>query len=289
MSNLCRNEPAAARAVAEQLHALAARSGDEVLLVESEYLLAIAAFWGSEFATARAGFEGVVRRFRPDLRDEHLLRFGQDPQLVCLSRLANTLWFLGAADEAAATRDEAIVRAADVGHPFSQGVVLTFSALLAVDLGEADRFRQFVGHMRAAAEHQPRLIVTEIFEGYLDVLDGRGPDGIRRIRTAFDSRPVNHAPGQRSTHLRLLLAAHEAAGDAEGGLAATDEAERLTGTNIWAAEGRRLRAEFLAALGAPAAAVESALAEAAELARSTGAAGLERRVDASRARLVAPA
>ena len=285
MSNLCRNEPGAARAVAGQLHELAARSGDEVLLVESEYLLAIAAFWGSEFEVARAGFEGVVGRFRADRRDEHLLRFGQDPQLVCLSRLANTLWFLGEGEAAAAARAEALARADEVGHPFSLGVVLVFSALLAVDLGEPDRFRQYVAHLRAAAEHQPQLIVADVFEGYLDVLDGRAADGIRRIRAAYDSRPVNHAPGQRSTHLRLLLAAHEAAGDAEGGLAATDDAERLTGTNIWAAEGRRLRAEFLAALGAPGAAVEAALAEAAALARSAGAAGLERRVEASRARL----
>ena len=69
--------------------------------IESEYLLGIASFWSSELQAARALFEGVVRRFRPELRSEHQLRFGQDAQLVCLSRLANTLWFLGEEAEAA--------------------------------------------------------------------------------------------------------------------------------------------------------------------------------------------
>lgn len=285
MSHLCRDEPVAARAVAHQLRDLAGRIDDEVLAAESEYLLGIAAFWSGEFGTARHLFEGVVHRFRAERRTEHLLRFGQDAQVVCLSRLANTLWFLGAADQARATCDAALERAATAGHPFSHGVVLVFAALLAVDEGDADRYRDLVTDLRAAAEHQPRLLVPEVFEGYLDVLDGRAPAGLRRIRAVTDHRLVDHAPGQRSTHLRLLLAAHEAAGDAEAGLAATDEARRFRGTNIWAAEARRLGAEFLAALGRPAVEVAAALAEADALAGATGAIGLQRRIDASRARL----
>ena len=74
---------------------------------------------------------------------EHLVRFGQDPRIVCLSRLANTLWFLGAAtDDAGRVRDEALAMAVDVGHPFSRGVVFVFAAILCVDLGDLDGFRR---------------------------------------------------------------------------------------------------------------------------------------------------
>ena len=83
----------------------------------------------------------------------------------------------------------------------------------------------------------------------------------------------------------MLLAAHEAAGDPSAGLAVTYEADRLRGTNIWAAESRRLRAELLATQGRPRAEVSATLAEADALARAAGAVGPRRRIDATRARL----
>ena len=48
-----------------------------------------------------------VDRYRPEQRPTHLLRFGMDLEVICASRLGNTLWFLGhpdAATRAAVTR-----------------------------------------------------------------------------------------------------------------------------------------------------------------------------------------
>ena len=72
------------------------------------------------------------------------------------------------------------------------------------------------------------------------------------------------------------------AGDARTGLAAADGALGLDGdVRTWASEARRRRAEFLAALGAPAGEVEAELRRALEVARGQGARLLELRAAAS--------
>ena len=141
MSRLCRDEFDEAVVVAGQLRDQARRSRDDGLLVESTYLLGIGAFWGGHLDAARDHFMEVVTRFQPEQRPHHLLRFGQDPQIVCLSRLGNTLRFLGDLDAARRASDEAVTMADGVGHPFSRGVALIFAALLAIDLDEKDRGR----------------------------------------------------------------------------------------------------------------------------------------------------
>jgi hypothetical protein len=249
MSDLCRRDFDAARAVATRLRRSASAAADGVLLVESEYLLGIGAFWAGDFEMAQSHFETVDRRFEPALRAEHLLRFGQDPQVVCVSRLANTLWFLGHVDAARRARDRAVAMAEELRHPFSRGVVSIFACLLAVDMGEPATYGRYLGAIRDAAGQQALEAAAEAFLGYADVLDGRAREGLRRIRTAVTRAPVDHAPAQQATHYRLLVAAHDVAGDAEGGLRAAEEALGARGTRIWHGEHRRLRDRFLVALG----------------------------------------
>ena len=234
MANLCRRDFEGSRAVAERLRASALRAEDRVLGVESEYLLGIGAFWGGAFDAAREHFERVVADFDPDARDEHLLRFGHQPRMVCHSRLANTLFFLGLPDDARRVRDEAVAMATDDPHPFSLGTVMLFAALVSVDLDDLDGYRRFVGLLPVLSEHQPIRIALESFLGFVDVLDGH-TGGVHRIRAAIDSRPVDQAPGQRATHFRLLVAAYEALGDVEGARAAARDALLDGGTRNWEA------------------------------------------------------
>src|SRR5205823_5578949 len=112
---------------------------DASLHVESHYLLGISAFWAAKLHEARRHFEIAVAEFDPATRARHLDRYGHDPQVVCQSRLANTLWFLGREDDACRTCEEALASAVEVGHPFSQFTAATFSCLLAIDLGDHDR------------------------------------------------------------------------------------------------------------------------------------------------------
>jgi hypothetical protein len=88
--------------------------------------------------------------------------------------------------------------------------------------------------------------------------------------------------------MRILLEACAAAGETDAGLPAADEALRMGGgTELWEAEIRRLRAEFLSALGADPCGVAAELSRAIEVAGRQGARPFELRAHSSRERLLA--
>ena len=131
-------------------------------------------------------------------------------------------------------------------------------------------------------EARPVDVTTEALAGYVDVLDGR-PGGLVRIQQAVDdSHVTQHAPGQNPTMVRILLEACLRAPDPGVGLAAAElRLGAKGGAALWEAEFRRLRAEFLAILGAPAAEIEGELEGAAAVAGRQGARSLELRTAAS--------
>jgi hypothetical protein len=257
-----------------------------MLLVEASYVRGIVAFWQGEFADARRHFESAVERYRPDQRRAHLLRYGLDPKVVCLSRLGNTLWFLGYPDAAIRARDAALALADEIGHPFSRATALTFATILSLEMRDAAGVRAYAAML--AAEHakhgmRPTDVATEEFGGYLDVLDGRAQVGLARLQRALDdTRQRDHAPGMRAHSVRIILEACAVGGDARTGLATADWELGLGDAHrIWEAETRRRRAEFLAARGAPAEEVEAELERARAVAHRQGAKSLELRAATS--------
>lgn len=285
MSALCRSDFGRARALAGRLRDAATLARDEDLLVEGEYLLGVAAFWAGAPAAARQHLRRAISGHRPERRAAHLARFGHDPAAVCLSRLGNALFLLGRPADARRARTEALALADAGGHPYSRGVAYAFAAVLAVDLGEHGDLPRYVGALDDPDAHGSATeLGAEALRGLLTALEGDAAEGVERVRAALAAAAsVDAMPGLRAVLTRLLLAACEATGDAQGGLAAADEALAL-GTPVWEAEARRLRAEFLAATGATAREVAAELARAASVARRQGAAGLLRRVERSRRR-----
>jgi DNA-binding SARP family transcriptional activator len=266
-----------ARRAGEQL-----REGvDPVQRVESDYVLGIAAFWQGELRAARAHFEAAVAGYRSEHRATHLAHYGLDPQVVCLSRLGNTLWFLGETGAAVDARARALALAADIGHPGTTATVRMFAALLAIELDDVEDARTDVAALQALAAEAMRAAQQgiEILGGYLAVRDGDHERGLERMRRALeDARGGRHAPGQEAITERLLIEAYAIAGEVDAGLAAADEALRGAGPRLWEAETRRRRAGFLAALGAPDAEIDQELALALRVAEEQGALALEMRV-----------
>ena len=272
------------RMFARRLRQRAERDADDVLLVESDYVLGISAFWSGELEAAARHFEAAVERYSAGQRAAHLVCYGLDPQVVCLSRLGNALWFLGRPRAAARARDSAVALAAENEHPATIGTACVFAALLALELGEADGVREYAARAARSAERDVRSVQATVpaLYGYVDVLDGRAPRGVTAIRAALDAaRGSDHAPGFRATIAWLLLRACAAAGDPRTGLAAA--AFLLSpgaGARLYDAEAHRLGAEFRAVLAEPrdvGAELERALA----VARRQGARALELRVAAA--------
>ena len=288
MSTLCRDEFAEAAATAARLLARAEADRDVGLRVESHYLLGICAFWSADLVAARRHFEAVLADFDPSARSEHQAVYGHDPYVVCLSRLANTLWFLGRDDDARRTCDAALAIAAEVAHPLSHDTAAIFACLLAVDLGDHELLRRCTARLGALGmDSLPHLTKREALLGLLDVVDGRHEVGIARIFAALDECDGrNFYPGFRATIARVLLAAYAVAGDGAGGLSAVERALGLGGTPLWEAEAYRLRAVFLRRVVADEADTLAALSAAERVAHRQRAAGHLRRIDETRRRLI---
>jgi len=256
MAALVRGEWEPAREIGERLRARAERDDDQVLWVESDYIRGIAAYWPGHLTEARRHFEAAIQRFQPSRRRAHVLRYGQDPELIVRLRLAHTLWLLGHPGDADRQRDLALSAARESTHAYSRAVLCVWAAILAIDRGDKAEFRR---HAKALGQYavgdaaaQVRL-PAEAFAGHLDVLEGRAAAGLARVRDVRERvlRGQPPAPGVPGVATRLLLEGYAIAGEPGAGLVLSDEALGMgSGAELWEAEIRRLRATFLAALGA---------------------------------------
>ncbi|MBM7787164.1 ATP-binding protein [Tenggerimyces flavus] len=194
-----------------------AETGDEVDVVEASYVLGIAAFWRADFATAKTAFERVVELYRPEQYRAHLIRYGQDPKVVCLARLGNTLSFLGEPDAAREAREEALAWADELGHPLTRQLGLVFGALLALDQGDLPTLRALVASFPEGYEQAPVRLAVEAYRGYLAVIDGAVDDGLAAVRSAAEEAAGHEsAPGLAAVLARIRLASAEAAGRGVG-------------------------------------------------------------------------
>ena len=287
MSALCRDEFARAGAAAEGLRSAAVAAGDAALEVESHYLLGITAFWSADLTEAAQHFTTVVDQFDVDTRRQHQLVYGHDPLVVCQSRLANTLWFLGREADAVAACDVALEMAAEVGHPLSHDTAAIFACVLAIDLGDPDRLERCTALLGSLGmDSLPHTTKREALLGLLDVYDGRWQFGLERISAALERcQGQSFYPGFQQTIRRILLAAHDLIDDPAAGLRAVDDVFAAQGTPLWIPEAHRLRAKFLHAQRASWSAVTAALEQAHEAASRHDATGQLRRIAATRHQL----
>jgi DNA-binding SARP family transcriptional activator len=222
------------------------RDADDVLVVEAAYLLGIASFWEADFPAARRHFTRAVERYQPDSRRSHLLHYGQDPKVVCLSRLANTLWFLGEPHAAVEARSAALAWAEEIDHPLSRGIALTFAAVLALDMGNEQDLRMYVAQHETYARRPPHQWMAAAFNGYIAVLDGDTSAGVAAISAAVRrTRDEPAAPGQHAITCRILLAARMRSGDTAATLVAVDQLlDAGAASRVWEPLARRVRAEL---------------------------------------------
>jgi len=178
----------------------------------------------------------------------------------------------------------ALRAAAESSHGYSRAVVWVWAAIVAADRGEVAEFRRHVRELTAApADEGPAQVrlAAELFVGHLSVLDGRTDQGLEHMRTVHAQLIGGHAPapGMPGVATRLLLEGYALAGRPAAGLALAGEAlEMGRGAELWEAEIRRLRATFLAALGAPSGEVETELERALAVARRQQARAFEERI-----------
>jgi hypothetical protein len=209
--------------------------------------------------------------------------YGQDPEVICLTRLAHTLWLLGEQDDAERARNRGLELADERGHPYSRAVAGVFAGVLALDQRDEQRLRRHADELASAARgyEAPQIrIVADLVAGLLELFGGGSSQAATRVRSivldALHEDPAT--PGFHGMLMRIQLEACVAARDAQAGLAVADQALVMGGgTALWEAEFRRLRA---GSLGAASQEVKAELERAIEVAQRQAARAFELRARA---------
>ncbi|SNQ51756.1 Transcriptional activator domain protein [Frankia canadensis] len=243
MAVLSRGDAEAAREVGGQLRALG--GADDVLAVEGAFVQGVTAYWRGDLATARTHLEAALARYRPENRSAHLRLFAQDPQPLCVARLAHVHAFLGDPAEAVRLQSESLALAHAVRHPFTLGAVLLFAGLLDLELAALPALRRHAAQLevlRRQVENTPVQLVSDALCGFLEVADGRTTAGLARVDAALADPGRHAAPGLPAILLRVRLAACERTADRDG---SAETARRLLAepVRVWDARARAVLGE----------------------------------------------
>lgn len=288
---LVRGDLRQARELGEQLLELARSVGDSMPHVEAYYVLGVTSFWRGEFAAAREQLEGAIAHYEPRQHRSHVALYSQDPKVICLSRLAYTLWYLGYPDEAVIRSQQALDLARELSHPYSLAYALNFATWLHNDLrNEQEARRQMEAGATLSGEQRLGFLqpMGIIFRGWVLVEQGEVVAGIDRIQEGLNAYGASGQDLYRPYALSLLARAYGRAGEPERGLTALTEALTMvqrTEERFWEAELYRLRGELLLARGEYNAEVKDSFVRALEVSRGQGARSLELRAALSLARL----
>jgi predicted ATPase len=136
IASLAQAEFQQAHGLGDHLLSLATRDHDPVLLVEGHYVLGVTLFWKGALAPSRDHLEQALGHYAPARSNDHLSLYTQDPQVVCLIRLAVDLWLLGYPEQAVQRKTEALHIAQKLSHPFSLAYALAWGVILEAERHE---------------------------------------------------------------------------------------------------------------------------------------------------------
>ena len=287
--NYGRGHYPAARALGEELLALAPRDGDTGRLLEAHHALWPTVFAMGEPTAALAHLERGLALYDPaHHRAQISLYGGHDTGVCCRNHLAMTRWLLGYPDRAVAALREAIEREERLAHPMTTIVVLNFAPWLHFLRGEHAACRVYAERLIALATAQgaPTYVAEGVailagLELLADRDRGRIADLYRMLTSVQASRTV-----WRSVASFCLLAEVAAEiGEVDLGFAGLAAISAAHHDAFFAPEIQRVRGELLLRRDQPAGA-EQCFRRAIDIARTRSERSLELRAATSLARLL---
>ena len=189
---------------------LATAGNDVVTLVEGHYHMGVSQFWRGDLASSQRHLDDALRLYSPEHTAEHLARFAQDPEAVCLVRLGQTRLWQGHPDEARELLARGRAHGEDVGHPGTLIYVHNYTQMTAIELGDLDLAERCSTELQQLVERfgGPRLGWFDDLHRLLGALHpcrprrrrrARQPDRDRRRLAVGDADPAVHL---RAAHAR---------------------------------------------------------------------------------------
>ncbi|WP_437992141.1 TOMM system kinase/cyclase fusion protein [Sorangium sp. So ce145] len=171
-----------ARALIEELVAIAERSGDRGLRAAVEALYALALFVDGDHAAARRVAERAVELYDPDLHRDHGVRFGLDSLVLAKAYVAQLCWYSGDTASAFAHITSALEWAREVGHVPSIALCLLYGCMI----------YQLAGDRRAVASMAGEILTLSgkhglpAYEGYAKTLHDWATGDDQRARAIME-------------------------------------------------------------------------------------------------------
>ncbi len=278
-----RTELRTALELSEQCYTLAEDLADSVFLHESHLAIGSTLFILGDYTAARRHLEQGLALYDREQSRARGFSSGNDPGVVCLTRLAWSLWMLGYPDQALARMDEALALAESLAHPYSMGLALQFGAVL-------HQFRREAEQVQIKAEATLELAEAQGFvywlggakcmRGWARAALGEVEAGIAELREGLSSwLEMGATLGQTHLFLRLAEAYHQG-GQLQASLGVVDDTIKMvddTEECHYESELYRFKGELLHQLSPFHPEAEPALLRALDLARSRLAKSLELR------------
>ena len=242
-----------ARALGEQLLALAHQTQDAGHFLGAYRALGSTLYFLGEFASAHEHLEQGLALYDRQQHHALALHYGADPGVVCLNYAAYTVWQLGFPEQGLQRMQASHQLAQALSHPFS----------LAFDLNVAAWFHQLRREALIVEAHARRnialsteqgfaqwLTMATMLRGWALAMQGEGDEGIRHLQQGLSDWQAMTGGLSRPYFLALLAEAYGTMGRPEDGLAALAEAQRVaddTGECWYEAERYRLKGALLLA------------------------------------------
>jgi tetratricopeptide (TPR) repeat protein len=265
-------KPSVALPIAERVYSLAQEQDDPTLMIGAYNALAGTLLYLSEFESARQYAMRAVQLWRSGSVQSHPEDF-DTPVVGCLCYQAMSEWYLGETAACRANINEAISLAKELKDTNALALALNWAA----SLGYRERNPARVGQLAAdLMELSTRhnfvyfLAVGVIYSGWARSVSGDPAEGIEWIEQGIGDFRATGAVRGLSLYLSLKAESLHLADRTSEALEAINEAERLAERfedRVSGAILHRLRAVFLAALGAGETQIQSSFCEAIRIAK----------------------
>lgn len=278
--------------LARELRGLAESADDEGLRLQALHATWATAFSQGRFDAARRAAAEGIGLYDIDRHASMALTYGSHDVGVCARIFAaRALAYIGQANDATRTSDDAIALSRELGHPLSTALSLTFRAALDQSFGDPGDASSHAAEAGALAREQGfslMLAWSSTIAGWAAVQRGQRAEGLDMMRQAIASARGSGSDQFLPYLLGMLADANLTAGRVAQGVEAVSEALVLaqrTGERFFEAELHRLNGELIVVSRGLTADAEAAFREAIKVAQAQGAAMLALRAAVRLSRL----
>jgi predicted ATPase len=283
ISSLVRCEFVKSYNYGQQLLDLADRNQDTISRVEGYYVQGVASYWQGHLIRARQILSRAIDSYDPGQQDEHLALYSQDPKVVCQSRLAADLWFLGYPEQAIQTNREAVALARKLGHPNSLGIALTWTSWLYHLNRDTNALLKQTDEAIAYCDQEKLVFwrpINTILNGWAIAKQNGTEEGLSQLQRGLADFEASSSMFVLPYFRSLLAGVLAESGKFDEGLALLNNSINLaeqSGERWGLSEMQRMRGKLLLAGGAEPALIEESYLRAIEVAQEQQAREIELR------------